>query len=142
MNLATRSISQWTGIAIGVLSGVIYATFAAKALFVFNGRYLLPFLLIMLIFLCPLPLSVLGIFRPRLAGQGMIGAGLSYLVFSVCLWAIKGSPQGVWPVVRFIALGVSPFLISGGLLTIGGKEKRGQQPLPPSLSKTGPWRKG
>jgi hypothetical protein len=121
IKLTTKRLTQASGVGVGILTGVVYAVLAAQATFVFNGRDAPLFVVTMLVFLCPIPLGLLGIRRPALAGRGMIGAGLIFLLLLLCFWALKGSPQGIGPVVRGIVLSVAPFLISGALLLIAGR---------------------
>ena len=108
---------------MGVGTGLVFAPIAAQAFFTFNCSEALLFVGTMLALLSPIPLSVLGISRPKVAGRWMIGVGLASLVVLVSMTILKGAPQGVWPVVRFAMLGVSPFLVSGTLLLIAGKAR-------------------
>jgi hypothetical protein len=77
MTRSSRHLIHVGAVVAGVIAAVALGLPALQALFVFNGsggsdQFL--FLLVMPAALSPLPLSIIGSFRPGLAGRGMLAA--------------------------------------------------------------------
>lgn len=128
---ALRRLAHWAGVILGILVGVAYFQYGIQAFFVGGSADWPSFILWLasvIALLSLLPISVLGIFRPRLAAYSIVVS-----------WAVLGISDGVvWPLysgqrwgfslstlTRLLLLGVVPCFAVMGLLFYGSTSETG-----------------
>jgi len=92
MNHSFRAVAHWAGVTIGVVGGLwLFWRFGVRALFTASGSESWLQIVTGVVMFSTLPLSILGIFKPRAAAWG-ISASLVILVLGLAILTVL-SPQ-------------------------------------------------
>jgi hypothetical protein len=121
-----RTKTHNAGIAIGVLTGIVFLLPALQIFMTFNGKevsdvYL--FAVVMLIALSPIPLSLLAVDHPGAAAKGMFGISL-LIVIAMSYLIVTRTTQHFgdkFRAIGAIALYTAPFLACGILFRIAAR---------------------